>query len=164
METITDHTFGLAMYLAADYALTLECRKGYEDQSAYEATLAMTDLDVIIDYVPQFLYEELQEANEEIMELFNYFQDMEDAQTSLFEPTEFIEICKALFGLVRKGELTPIAAMQEVPYRLPEDHDIEVGALIDLSFMLTFHEKMSKAKSPKVWRYGSFLGAADFTL
>ena len=90
-----------------------------------------------------------------------YFHDMEDAQTSLFEPKEFIEYCSSLFSMARKGDLIPIAAVQEALYRLPEDSDIEVGAMIDPSFLLNFHLKMANADHPAVWRYGSFFAAVD---
>jgi len=163
METVIDHTFGLAMYLAADYAINLEWKRGHGDPKNYQAALKMTDADLIVDYIP-YINEELQECNEEIIEFCNYFQDMEDAQINLFEPTKFIELCSKLFNLVRKAEFTAVCAIQEQPYWFSEDHDTGVGALIDPAFLLTFHEKMSQVKNPKVWHYGSFFCVADFTL
>ena len=160
-KTYTDPNFGFAMYLACDYAQTLEYKREHSPE-AYKDALAMPDLAIIADYAPMLHCEQEDGNDDEVLKLMQFSQDMEDAQTNLFEPAEFVELCKTFFDMVRKGEFKCICAIQETLYRLPEDSDIEVGGLIDPDFLLTFHQRMSEAKNAKVWRSGSFLAVADF--
>lgn len=157
MKTITDNTLGMAIWLAAEFAAWLEREP--------DEALAHSDNRKVAANLRPVLDEECQEEhNKEVMpviDLLCYWELGEEVQTSLFDPVDFLKHIDTLFGLVREGKLTFIAAVHEIPWRICGDNDIDVGFLCDPTYLLTFHEKMSKAKAPVVWRYGAFLAAVD---
>jgi len=146
MISITNNKLGFALFLAAEYESTLS-HSGDQRQ----VWLDRSDLEIAEYLCPNMIHDDDDPELAEIMENVQDWTEIEEE----FLTSEFMGYCASYFKLVREGKLKCVAAMQEV------DYDADTGCLISLDFMLNFHESLSKAENPVVWRHGPFLAIVD---
>lgn len=152
MKKIHNAELGFAMFLAVEFTMEIQTQ---QDKSNLDWTKD-DDLSIAQQFCP-FLDLDFEESNEQVAELIEFIHE-NDGQTS---PKSFMSHIKVLFEMARKGELKPILALQESLWRPYDDNNSDLGAMIKLDLLLNFHEKVSQAEHPVVWRYGNFLAVAD---
>jgi len=160
MIKITNSHLGFALWIASELARYLEnCNDTYS-----EGMLNRDDLEVAEYFSPIIASEELEEANLEVAKLIYFAQDPSDADAAFLEGLDtapFLKYLNILCQLAREGKINQVTAAQTALWRLPEDHDIYVGCLLDPEYLLEFYERMSKTKRPIAWQEGHFLVVVD---
>jgi len=154
MQTITNNELGLALHIVATYLNTpkqdrKKTTRDIASEWACEASHLQEEQRECLDKKTTKLYDWLMQDEEELQ------------QQSLFEPTEWLNKLDALISLAKSGKLKVVAVETESFYRYYEDDDAEAGILIDPSFLLTFAERIAKAKHLVGWRHGPFFVVVD---
>ena len=155
MKTITDNEFGFLLWIAASMAETVQ-------QRDYNGVVLNQTPEENLGWFLPHVHNEQEDSIEELLPLMEGIDNLteDEGQQTIFH-NDFMDKWKTLHELALKGELVSMVCMEETLWGVVGDHDVEVGALIDLSFLMTFHERMSKVKHPVMWRYGPFLVVVD---
>lgn len=148
MNTVTDLAIGFAIYIAAEVAINIKNRteKGIEG--------GPVTVDEWVDFVrPQ---------------IGPVFEDMENDHPILLlddegelNPDGITPLMRSLVEAAMEGKVRGIVGLIQQWWRYFGDSDVEVGALIDREFLLTFHQRMSSAKNAFYHTSDWFTAAID---